>query len=517
MKTYPLGSDERESKTRNATNKRKQPMKKQTTTSNLLIGALERLFRATFIAGILPVFLLSAASTASAGSANTAVLTLSVSVGPPTTKTRVSGTGYTPGEIVCVGFDQTRVGSVRTDTTGSFSRTFRVPASALPGRHSIRGNGRTGGDYAEADFLVRTDWPQYHFDHAHTGFNRFENVLSPSNVSGLQVAWSFPGPCTSYSGPVAVDGTVYVGNYCNTLYALDEGTGAMKWSAATGGKVDATPAVVGEIVYVGAGDGKVYAFNKDTGTRLWSYATGSVIYSSPAVRNGIVFIGSTNSNLYALDGSTGALLWSVLTGGAVNSTPVVAGGVVYVGSADGSLYAIDEHTGGILWTGPTGGEVSSPAVRRNEVFVGSSAGLLYVFDARGCGSATCSPLWVGDPGVGTGSSPAIAYGRVFIGGADGNLYAFNADGCGASTCAEVWSAATGGSIGGGPAIANLVVYTGSSFENAIYAFDADTGALLWSYSGGSTGYGGDTDPSVADGMLFATLTWSFQVYAFRLP
>jgi outer membrane protein assembly factor BamB len=472
---------------------------------------------ACFLAAAILMLPFAAAGTAFAGRANTAVLTLSVSVGPPTTITRISGSGYTPGEIVWLSFDQTRVGSSRTDATGAFSRTFRIPAPALPGAHTIRGVGKTAGEHAQVGFLVRTDWPQYHFDDAHTGFNGFENLLSPSNVSELEVAWSFPGPCTSYSGPVAVDGTIYVGNYCNTLYALDEFTGHIKWSAGTGGKVDATPAVVGGTVYVGAGDGKVYAFDKETGTRLWSYATGSVIYSSPAVWNGIVFIGSTNSTLYALDASTGALLWSLLTSGAVNSTPVVTDGVLYVGSADGSLYALDALTGSILWTGPTGGEVSSPAVWRGQVFVGSSAGLLYAFGANGCGSATCPPLWVGDPGVSTGSSPAIAYGRVFIGGADGNLYAFRADGCGTSTCTEVWAAATGGSISGGPAIANGVVYTGSSFENAIYAFDADTGALLWSYSGGSTPYGGDTDPSVADGMLFATLTWSFKVYAFRLP
>jgi hypothetical protein len=38
MKTYPLGPDEQENKTRIAPNKRKQPMKKQTTKSTL--GAL---------------------------------------------------------------------------------------------------------------------------------------------------------------------------------------------------------------------------------------------------------------------------------------------------------------------------------------------------------------------------------------------------------------------------------------------------------------------------------------------
>jgi len=523
-------------------------MKKQLT--SFKPGALLRFLRLTLLAGILSAVPLSltiqsssaenavwdvnppgAWSTASynvdgpstfnvsnvATNVGTAALTVSVSVGPPTTRTRVSGSGYAPSERVWVDFDGTKIGSVQTDISGAFSRVFHIPALALPGMHVIHGTGSSGGEYAEAGFLVRTDWPQYHFDDAHTGLNTFENVLSPSNVSGLQVAWSFPASCTSYSGPVVVDGTVYVGNYCNTLYALDELTGQIKWSAVTGGKVDATPAVVCGTVYVGAGDGTVYAFDKKTGRRLWSYATGSVIYSSPAVWNGIVFIGSTNSTLYALDASTGALVWSVLLGGAVNSTPVVADRVLYVGSADGSLYALDAVAGAILWTGPTGGEVSSPAVWDGKVFVGSSAGLLHAFASGGCGSATCSPIWVGDPGTGTASSPAIAYGRVYIGGSDGKLYAFNANGCGDSTCSEDWAAPTGGSIGGGPAIANGVVYTGSSFENAIYAFNADTGALLWSYSGGATAYGGDTDPSVADGMLFATLTWSFKVYAFRLP
>jgi autotransporter-associated beta strand protein len=68
MKTYPLGPDERENKTRIAPNRRKQPMKKQTTKSNS--GALSRIIKATFTPGLLcALVLLFSIQASRAGSA----------------------------------------------------------------------------------------------------------------------------------------------------------------------------------------------------------------------------------------------------------------------------------------------------------------------------------------------------------------------------------------------------------------------------------------------------------------
>ena len=57
-----------------------------------------------------------------------------------------------------------------------------------------------------------------------------------------------------------------------------------------------------------------------------------------------------------------------------------------------------------------------------------------------------------------------------------------------------WSYATGAHIvGSSPAVANGVVYIGSE-DNNIYALDASTGALLWSYArqrGGFLACGGE--------------------------
>ena len=50
--------------------------------------------------------------------------------------------------------------------------------------------GQTSHTSATAAFLVRTDWAQFHFNAANTGYNPYENLISPGNVSGLTQAWT---------------------------------------------------------------------------------------------------------------------------------------------------------------------------------------------------------------------------------------------------------------------------------------------------------------------------------------
>jgi outer membrane protein assembly factor BamB len=62
------------------------------------------------------------------------------------------------------------------------------------------------------------------------------------------------------------------------------------------------------------------------------------------------------------------------------------------------------------------------------------------------------------------SSPAVANGVVYVGSDDGDFYAFDA-----KTGAALWSAATGGAVESSPAVANGVVYVGSD-DASLYAF-----------------------------------------------
>jgi outer membrane protein assembly factor BamB len=203
--------------------------------------------------------------------------------------------------------------------------------------------------------------------------------------------------------------------------------------------------------------------------------------------------------------------WTGATGGDVRSSPAVVGGVAYVGSLDGKLYAFDARgrtgcagaapkTCAPLWTAQTGaGVVSSPAVVKGVVYVGSLDAKLYAFDARGTTGCrgtpkVCAPLWTAATGPlltssSTSSSPVVAGGVVYAGSDGGKLFAFDAagtTGCSGmpKTCAPLWTGAALHCIIDifckifSPAVRNGVVYAGSDESVSeiglgfLYAFDA---------------------------------------------
>jgi outer membrane protein assembly factor BamB len=101
--------------------------------------------------------------------------------------------------------------------------------------------------------------------------------------------------------------------------------------------------------------------------------------------------------------------------------------------------------------------------------------------------------WVFTAGDFVTSSPAVANGVVYFGSHDHKVYALDA-----ATGALLWSYTTGDSVGpSSPAVANGVVYVGSGDQN-LYALDASTGALRWSYTTG----GGASSPAVANGVVY---------------
>ncbi|HEY6895138.1 MAG TPA: PQQ-binding-like beta-propeller repeat protein, partial [Rhodanobacteraceae bacterium] len=244
------------------------------------------------------------------------------------------------------------------------------------------------------------DWRQFRLDQAHTGFNRFEHVLDPANVSSLSNAWQAE-------------------------------LGDIVFSSS--------PAVVGGVLYIGSSDGTLWAYPADgcgadlCETPLWQSTNLAQILDSPTVADGVVYIGSQTS----FDSNDGLLSAFAADG---CGAPVCAP----------------------LWQGVAGKESileSSPAVGGGFVYVGAHDGRLYAFNARGCGAALCRPVWTGATGGAIESSPTVIGGVVYIGSDDGRLYAFAAGGCGRATCAPLWKGELGSAVfASTPAVANGIVY-----------------------------------------------------------
>jgi hypothetical protein len=114
------------------------------------------------------------------------------------------------------------------------------------------------------------------------------------------------------------------------------------------------------------------------------------------------------------------------------------------------------------------------------LFVADAGGLLSAFSAAGCGGAaggSCEPLWQGITGAGITTTPAVGGGFVLIASRATTpdhlpyLFAFDARGCGSGKCRPVWRGALANAVvDSSPAIAGGIAYVGD-FGGRLYAFD----------------------------------------------
>jgi outer membrane protein assembly factor BamB len=438
--------------------------------------------------------LVSVAALASIDFAQPAV-TVTPKTGPPTDRIATSGSGFSPEEAVDVYFDTAELALATTNSSGAFTDIgLTVPASAIPGTHWVTAVERHSGLAAQTRFIVQTDWPQFRRGPQHHGDDPTENILSISNVHGLQQRWSAATAGNYGASPTVANGIVYIGSLDHNLYAFNAATGQALWKAATGGEV--TSSVVGKgLVY--AGSDKVYAFDAATGQPVWNSSTGGVAYF-PVLAGGVLYVAS--DRLYALNAASGQTLWVAAIGGFIDGSLAVGNGIVYV-VANG-LQAFDATAGQLMWRAPYGG-YDSPTVGNGIVYIGSTDGTLYALNA-----ATGQLIWSAPTGGEVNSSPALAAGVVYVGSDDFKLHAYNA-----ATGQPLWNAATGGNIESSPAVANGVVYSGSD-DGRLYAFDALTGQNLWSAITSNQIY--YSSPAVANGIVYVG-NYDGNLYAYSLP
>ncbi len=83
-----------------------------------------------------------------------ACVTLSKKSGPAGTSVKVTGSGYTAGEVVDIFFDQKLMDTVDADSKGKVSDTMTVPKGTKKGNHVVTVSGQTSGLTATAAFKV---------------------------------------------------------------------------------------------------------------------------------------------------------------------------------------------------------------------------------------------------------------------------------------------------------------------------------------------------------------------------
>jgi outer membrane protein assembly factor BamB len=372
--------------------------------------------------------------------------------------------------------------------SGTKRATASVPAMIVLTIALVAWLALCGVTLAQSDDAV-SPWRQAAFNAAHTAHNRFEQVLSPSNVGQLTEVWAVPvGVGSLYSSPIVAAGRVFIGSGDGRMYAFDAATGATLWVGIQQPLFFVDSAAGGEKrVFASAVYQRLVAYDAETGAVVWTAL--SNVRASPTFAEGVLYVASFDGTLHALDPATGTAIWSAPGSCCVyDQAPVVDGGRVFQIRTDHTLTAYDTSDGTQLWS------TAAFAVGT----LAASHGMLFFNDypnVVALDQATGAQVWAAPVvSAATTGAPAVANGLVFV--TQANLVALDG-----ATGQVVWTAPA--ISGWGPVVANGVVYA-SSLSGEWDAFDERNGSLLWSVTVGS-GCGGtcaNAVPVVANGVLY---------------
>jgi len=289
----------------------------------------------------------------------------------------------------------------------------------------------------------------------------FISAYSQSEISKTQnhlvksssdaTAWKFKTNGAVYASPVINEGIIYIGSLDSTFYAIEAKTGVPKWSNKSTNKILSTAIVHQNYVYFES-DNKLIALSLK-GELKWQYqlSADSVTnridpwdfhHSSPIIYKGIVYIGSEKGWIFGVDAKNGEVKFKCQTTAkeAIRTTPLIYGNKILFGDWDGNMYAYDLEKGNEAW----------------------------VYDTKK--DATYG--WKNS----IHEQPQIFENSVIFAGRSSRLYSLNAE-----TGKRNWmySSPTDQWLVGGPTVSNGVIFLGSSDQNLIRAFDADSGKLKW--------------------------------------
>jgi outer membrane protein assembly factor BamB len=373
------------------------------------------------------------------------------------------------------------------------------------------------------NFLETQEFSTYRGSNSRLGSYAEEAILvAPSLIS--QFIIEKPSRTT----PVLSKKYTFIGDEDGSMYALDDNLlikdstpNKSTWQFQANGPIVSTSVLFNDKLYFGSLDDNVYLLDPDTGLQIAVFGTFADVYSSPLLVNNVLYIGSLDHQLYALNADDLSKIWQTDLLDQVWSSPAWGdNGKIYVGSRSGNIFALDAETGSIIWQHETGGWMdATPAVYDDKVFVGSHDGIFYALDAE-----DGSVIWQHDTGQLIYSSAAVGVNyppttptttdeatpdataevdtestatSVYVNNYDGEVFAFDID-----TGDVLWQTSIGGPAYSSPVYVNGILYVITEKGGLLYALDAQFGSPRWTYVTGRQGDFRSASPVPYDGKLY---------------
>jgi outer membrane protein assembly factor BamB len=439
--------------------------------------------------------------------------------------------------ILCVAFVCTAFLAVRW-----YFRPDRLSGKSTIDRTLLLVRTRFSGASSESMVAVARsraqddDWTTFAHDDARTGFERMQTGITKQTVGHLHRRWLRSLSEHIWASPLAARGLVYVATEEGNVYGIDAASGEIRWKRNVGNAVHMTPALVDGRLLVGAygrlpatgkqpRDAAFAALDPMTGALLWRTPLPGLLRSEPVVLHGMIyeglaggdsFSGCFQGGVIALDQRTGKVTgvrWhptrKANNGGGVWGPLSTDGERIYVGTGNtcndlggaeygDSVVALSRDLR-VLWHLPTrvpgvddsdvGGGV---ALHGSRTYVAGKNGYLYSLDratGRVVRRADLAP-WARNGG--SSATPTGDGTMIIISGGEHTDQNDDRKGPGSIVTAfdhdgrVLYHFTTAGVVRESAAFVPGIGFL--ALDRRIVAFDARTGAELWSAALGDHAY-----------------------------
>lgn len=239
-------------------------------------------------------------------------------------------------------------------------------------------------DEDKADSFGPSSWKQYRF-------NTSNNAVF-SNDDSREITQTYKTDDEVRTNPVVVGDNLYVGTHnSGILYSFDVFSGEENWHQELPNWIHEDAIYADDTVFVGygnrmfedalhpdirgTGESGVAAFDAETGEEVWQYETPGEVMPAPAYKDGKLYFATGDSKLYAVNAETGELDWDLdLPGWVSMSAPHIENNILYVGALD-NLVAVDLEQRQINWQEGELGSVTDvpPAISDDGVVIVTGA------------------------------------------------------------------------------------------------------------------------------------------------
>ena len=189
------------------------------------------------------------------------------------------------------------------------------------------------------------------------------------------------------TAPAVLGEAGYLAGDDHCLHAFDLATGAPLWKTETDGPFDAAPLVRDLTIYAATMAGTVYALDAGTGAIRWRVSVSSrPIAVTPALSSdGLLFVPCDDGFLHIVAAQTGNLIRSRrISGSPLRCAPVCSGHTVFAGADDGNVYSLDaEYTVQRAYETTPGTRLATAglALYGDTLVCAATNGVLYVLQA----------------------------------------------------------------------------------------------------------------------------------------